>query len=182
MFIKEMDDAMAEIKSTLDLVMERTQNLSLSAEEKASLRRKELEGRIKGWVQKNLDGLMDLKRLKAEMAAIPEQDRKEGRMLLKNLALQHLDPEANNERILGILEGMLGESRQSYLAAVTTFREMAAAERSRVLASLRAGLADRQVSGSAVVPNLSKDETWNLYYQKALAEFRKGIALIPPGN
>jgi hypothetical protein len=38
---------MAEIKSTLDIIMERTKNLTMTDEEKASFRRKEAEGKVR---------------------------------------------------------------------------------------------------------------------------------------
>ena len=60
---------MAEIKSTLDLVLERTKNLTLTEEEKKSLQRKELEGKIRGWGQKYLDGLMRLSAVNEAVSA-----------------------------------------------------------------------------------------------------------------
>ena len=43
---------MGEIKSTLDLVLEKTKNLTLSSEEKEEQKQKEIEKRIKGMMQK----------------------------------------------------------------------------------------------------------------------------------
>ena len=47
---------MGEIKSTLDLVLEKTKNLNLSSEEKQEQKQKEVENRIKGMMQKYQDG------------------------------------------------------------------------------------------------------------------------------
>ena len=67
---------MAEIKSTLDIIMERTKNLTMTDEEKASFRRKEAEGKVKGWIQKYQDGAIGLDKLKSdfkkEQAEYPE--------------------------------------------------------------------------------------------------------------
>ncbi len=46
---------MAEIKSTIDLIMERTRNLTMTEEEKEELRNKELTEKAKGWVVRYLD-------------------------------------------------------------------------------------------------------------------------------
>jgi hypothetical protein len=46
---------MAEIKSTLDLVMEKTKNLNLSNAEKQDQKNKEMESRLRGLVQKYQD-------------------------------------------------------------------------------------------------------------------------------
>ena len=41
---------MAEIKSTMDLIMERTKNLTMTDEEKKKLQLDELRGKVRGWV------------------------------------------------------------------------------------------------------------------------------------
>ena len=43
---------MAEIKSTLDIIMEKAKKFSVTEEEKQGFKRQELEGKIKGLVQK----------------------------------------------------------------------------------------------------------------------------------
>ena len=55
---------MAEIKSTLDLVMEKTRNLTLSSEEKQAQKQIDIGNRIKGLVQKFEDGLLTGNQLK----------------------------------------------------------------------------------------------------------------------
>jgi hypothetical protein len=173
---------MAEIKSTLDLVLERTKNLTMTKEEKESLQRKELEGKIRGWGQKYLDGLMHLSEVKTGMASIPENRRKESRTILRGLVLENLDTQGDPEKIFDLLEGILEESREPYLAAIRKFQKAVAAEGSRFLEDLRSGLADSGISGPAVTPNLARDEAWKRFHEKALAEFRKGIALIHRDN
>ncbi|MBW2432576.1 MAG: hypothetical protein JRF36_03165, partial [Deltaproteobacteria bacterium] len=51
---------MGEIKSTLDLVMEKTRNLNLSDEEKQDQKNKEIESRLNGLLQKFEDQIITL--------------------------------------------------------------------------------------------------------------------------
>lgn len=169
---------MTEIKSTLDLVLERTKNLTMTEAEKVSLQRKQLEGKIRGWVQKYLDGHMDLKAVKAEMVAIPQNCQEAGRDILKNILLEQIDAQGDNGAVLDLLEGILEKSRAPYFAAVEKFQKTLATGRSRFLETLAAGLAERGISGSAVKPNLDRDEAWNVFREKALVEFRKNLDLI----
>jgi hypothetical protein len=67
---------MAEIKSTLDLIMERTRNLSMTPEEKEALRRKEWHSRIQGWLQRYLDGLMGTNSLKEAILDLLDRPEK----------------------------------------------------------------------------------------------------------
>jgi len=57
---------MGEIKSTLDLVMEKTKNLSLSAEERQAQKNQEIEKRIHGLLQKFKDQALNVDNFKAE--------------------------------------------------------------------------------------------------------------------
>lgn len=173
---------MAEIKSTLDLVLERTKNLSLTEEEKEALQRKEWEGKIRGWGQKYLDGLMRLSMVKTGMASIPENRRKEGRDILRNLALENLDTQGDPGKIFDLLEGILEESRAPYLEAIRKFQKTVAAEESLFLEKMRSRFADHGISGRAVIPNLTRDEAWKSFFEKARMEFRKSIALIHRDN
>ena len=51
---------MGKIRSTLDIVMDRTKNLSMTSEERENLKRKELSDTVRAWVQRYLDGKMNL--------------------------------------------------------------------------------------------------------------------------
>ena len=57
---------MAEIKSTLDLVMEKTKNLSLSDEERREQKNKEIGSRIRGLLNKFKDEAISLDRFNSE--------------------------------------------------------------------------------------------------------------------
>ena len=58
---------MAEIKSTIDLIMERTKNLSASAEEREAWHRQELEKHIRSLIQRLLDYSLTLDDVKDEL-------------------------------------------------------------------------------------------------------------------
>ena len=48
---------MGEIKSTMDIIMEKTKGLTMTEEEKAEYKHKELTGKVRGLIQKFLDGI-----------------------------------------------------------------------------------------------------------------------------
>ena len=61
---------MGEIKSTLDLVMEKTRHLSLSSAEKQKQKSIEIENRIKDLLQKYEDQIVSTDNLKTEFDKI----------------------------------------------------------------------------------------------------------------
>jgi hypothetical protein len=75
---------MAEIKSTLDIIMERTRGLRMTGDEKRAFRGQETAGKIKGLVQKCLDGAIDLVRFQGQVTVLRKEVRDEvmvGRLL-----------------------------------------------------------------------------------------------------
>ena len=158
---------MAEIKSTLDIIMEKAEKFTLTEEEKHAFRRRELEGRIKGRIQKYVDGLLDLERFKEETAGFDEKDRPEAAGLMRAEALDRVRPGEKNQPLLDILSlagmdtGPLNKLLLDYERKIEEEKE-----RSKALAMER--LRKRGISGSAVIPNIDADEEW----LKALSELR----------
>ena len=61
---------MGEIKSTLDLVLEKTKHLTQSSVEKQAQIRKDVEIRIKGILQKYQDGVVSKEQLQRDYEAL----------------------------------------------------------------------------------------------------------------
>ena len=61
---------MGEIKSTLDLVMEKTRHLTLSNEEKQQQKFEEARKRINGLLQKYQEHILDIDQIKQELNAL----------------------------------------------------------------------------------------------------------------
>ena len=66
---------MGEIRSTLDIIMEKTKGLSMSEEEKKAFKKQETAGKIRGLIQKYLDGTVAMDKLKVEIAALAEKNQ-----------------------------------------------------------------------------------------------------------
>jgi hypothetical protein len=66
---------MAEIKITLDIIMEKTRHLVLSPEEKQQLELDQHLRKIPGYLQKYLDDVWHLDHLLEEIASLPDQYR-----------------------------------------------------------------------------------------------------------
>jgi hypothetical protein len=170
---------MAEIKSTLDLVLERTKNLAMTAEEKESFQRREREENLRGWTMKFLNGLSDLKSLKKEMERDGKGREENVRKILKELTIEQINPAGDNRKIYQILEKLLGIKKDPYLAVSRAFQARIASEQPEFLKRARIRLAEQGISGSAVHPDLSRDEEWNLFYQQTLSDFRRQISRLP---
>lgn len=168
---------MAEIKSTLDLIMERTKNLTMTADEKKALQKKEWEGRVKGWVQKYLDGTMHLEELKSHI----ESSRAKFQYLpdvIRVEIVQHIHPERNNEPLLQILEEALNIPAEPIADLITKFQDSLNTAMIARSEAIKKTLEQKKVYGSSVIPNVDHDKEWQEYVHTLRAGFRDKVASL----
>jgi len=150
-----------EIKSTLDIVLEKTKHLSLGEEEKREQAREEAVKKLKGILQKYQDAkldlpraMQDLDRLKSTHAVLDDQT-------LCGPLLQRIQLGHDNERCLALVQACypLDTARlQSVLKDYDNALQSAAGERSE---NIKKNLQQVHfISGSAVIPNLNADRQW----------------------
>jgi hypothetical protein len=166
---------MAEIKSTLDIIMEKTKGLTMTDEEKRELKRKEIAGKFKGLVQKFLDNIIDLDRLKVDAAAVGEGHEDMFRRVSIQEAIGRIEPEGDNEPILKVLENATGMDTGPIREFITDFERKLEKERAVHEKGLKKRLKKKGISGSAVIPNLDADSQWRDYVSKLNETFRKEV-------
>jgi len=167
---------MAEIKSTLDLIMEKTRNLSMTPEEKEALRRKEWHSRIQGWLQRYLDGLMGTNSLKEAIHDVQEPERALCQSLLRDEVRLRLQPEGNNERLLQLLRDVLGEDTTPLSRAIASFQKDMRLQAEEHVKEGLAALGQQGIRGSAVMPNLDRAPSWERWLVEARQAFRKTVS------
>ena len=161
---------MADIKSTIDLVMEKTKHLTLSAEEKLEVQLQVFLKKVPGFVKRVLDGALAPEQLLDEIKTQPQElaervHREVARQLGQALDLS----ERSNPLILALemlaepgWSGLLAEvkrCRSEYQAARGGFQKLV---RDRTLTRLAAA----GIRGSAVVAKLEGDDSWEVEDRK----------------
>ena len=153
---------MGEIKSTLDLVMEKTKNLTFSVEEKQAQKQKETESRIKGLLQKFQDGLLAKDQLKTDYKSLKKDSDLSDDVPMINEIFSRLDPNRDNQHLLELL----GECCRVNPAAIRTIIDDCRSAYLKAAGGRKAQLKEDlartyAVSGTAVVPNLEADAQWH---------------------
>ncbi len=161
---------MGKIRSTLDIVMERTKGLSMTQEDKGRLKAKELADHAKACAQKYLDAKMSSREIQAEIQASGE-GKEELLKVLKAELIGGMAPEQDNARIIDVLEALWGADRTKVLEAVRNKEEELHRQMSAHMDRLGAGLAAQGISGSSVIPNIAVDAAW----QSSLVEARSRL-------
>jgi hypothetical protein len=168
---------MGEIRSTLDIIMEKTRDLSLSPEEKRKLRRQEWLGKARGWLQKYQDDLIDVYEVKAALQKLGESEGADH--LLKEEIIAAIEPGGRNTKHWDLLENLWTSDLTGHKEMVLRLQEeLDQARRERIRLALDR-LAERDISGTAVVPNLNRDPEWTAFRRLRIEECRRELRLIP---
>ncbi len=167
---------MGEIKSTLDLVMEKTRHMKLSPEERLEQKHRELAQRILGLLQKAQDGILGADAFRAEYEELKKEQGISDDAVFIKTALDAIDLESDNSALAALLKdiGRMDVSRLSSLCdefhnALQDARQKATEACKDELARIHC------VSGSAVIPNLEKDASWQAARQRLVAQFEHSL-------
>lgn len=150
---------MGEIKSTLDLIMEKTRNMSLSEEEKQELKTRELVGRLRGLIQKRLEGTLSVSHFRVEIESERKKSPNTDHQLMAALVAR-IEPDGENERVFQIMEEVSGRDSGPFRKVVLECRQDMERLQDRSVEDLSKALKKRGITGSAVVPNPALDPAW----------------------
>ena len=169
---------MAEIKSTLDIIMEKAKKFSVTEEEKQGFKRQELEGKIKGLVQKVVDGVMDPERFQVEVVAFQAKEKDLVHRILQEEIVARIELGANNEALLRILENIAGPASAAVREVLAEFEKKAEKEKESCRRTLVENLKEKGISGSALLPNLDADPEWIRARSEAKGQLQEEIRKI----
>lgn len=167
---------MGEIKSTLDLIMEKTKGMTMSDAEKKAFMRNELEGKVRGFLQRFLDGFINTKRVKIEIAGLGDDRQTMAMEILAGESLRKIDLEEDNSRVFEILEQVAGMDVGAIKKALSESKRQLHEQRRAHEKILLDKLKEKGVSGSAVIPNVGADPEWLGYVTRMRKEFQERIS------
>jgi hypothetical protein len=152
---------MGEIKSTLDLVMEKTRHLTLSQTEKEAQKRIEVNNRLKGLIQKYQDGFLKKDNLKKELDNLKIAYDLNVNEMLADLLLNSLKIGQDNTVFLELLRKMFGLNLSGLEKIFQNFKAAVKSATKKRVDRIKTDLSKKRfISGSAVVPNLESDREW----------------------
>jgi hypothetical protein len=152
---------MSEIKSTLDLVMEKTRHLTLSQEEKKIQKRIEVNRRLQGLLQKYQDNLLKKENLKKELDKLKIAYDLNVDEMLADLILNSLKLGRDNTLFFKLLSENFGLNLSGLETIFQNFKAAVKSATEERVDQIKTDLSKKRfISGSAVVPNLESDREW----------------------
>ena len=167
---------MGEIKSTMDIIMEKTKGLTMSEEEKAEFRQQELCGKVRGLIQKFIDGILDLEKLKSEIDVLSDHPKDMINKTIIEESIPHIELGEENEPIYRIFKEIIGVDTGPVLDIESVCLERLERERKAREASLKEKFKVKGISGSAVIPNIEANPDWKQYLSNENEAFRETIS------
>ncbi len=158
---------MSEIKSTLDLVMEKTKHLSLSRNEKQEQSRRELTQKAKGLVSKVMDGKITTDHLRTEVQRLHDTHPENNDRIFIQVICNALELEQDNTSLISLLNDLFDLNTQNLTSLFADHQEAVQnISQKRSVQTKQNLLQHHSISGSSVTPNLKKDPV-------AIEEMRK---------
>ncbi|MDY6970796.1 MAG: hypothetical protein SV775_00545 [Thermodesulfobacteriota bacterium] len=172
---------MAEIKSTLDIIMEKTRGLTMNDEEKRAFQKSEVEGKVGGAVQRFLDGLINRRRLTREIDALVEDYHEMATQAVIRECLDRIDPKRDNTPILDVLEDLGGLDPAPFREIIAESHRDLEQRKTDRQSALLSNLDKKGISGTAVIPNIEADREWARYVSETEKDLDAKLNLLRPG-
>ena len=170
---------MSEIKSTLDLVMEKTKHLSMSDEEKEAQQKADAGKTLKGFILKFKDQILPQEQFMQEMKRLERDDNFDVRAGLRNAILEEIDLETDQGSIIVLLREACGIDTTLLEAILKEYAGKITSAKQKRTSRLKEALREtRRISGSAVVPNLENDPGWEKQRQSITETYRVRLEQI----
>lgn len=166
---------MAEIKSTIDLVMERTKGMVQSKEERAEAEAQEREKQARSLALKLREGELGPGRLPEVLADLGGEEGPAVRAALVKVLIEDLGLEEANEPLLTGLGVLAGDALGALLQGVRGLEGDYALEKERLAQEVNdwvlKALAAEGLAGSALRPKVEEDPAWAEGLARIKADF-----------
>ncbi len=169
---------MAEIRSTLDIIMEKAKRFDVTEEEKVQLQKKEVQDRARGMLQKYLDGLLGLKELQKEFRAMREETISWAKEALVRECHGRLDFEKDNKELLLLLEEVIGIDCGPCRQLIEEFKAKIQQEAEKRKEQLEKELRRKGIRGNAVIPNYRAAPGWEDFLEAQRSLFKEKLGQI----
>ena len=155
---------MAEIKSTLELAMERTKKMTISREEKEEIKRKEILEKATGLFHQYREGHLPLHEILKEMERLEGEKKTRVKEILLSQWIDALSLNDETDRLLKGVESLktrsIDEVKQKLHHLLSQYRREKEEVQHKVKVQWVEALRKTGIDGSAVEPNIEGSEFW----------------------
>ena len=166
---------MGEIKSTLEIIMEKTKDMTMSEDEKKEFKQREIKGKIGGLIQKYIDGIIDLDKFKIEITALDKEKQDMITQAVMDESISRIRLGVDNGSVLKILEVTDSIDAAPVKKLIADFSQELENKRIESEKGMMESLREKGISGSAVIPNPEADPEWINYLSEMDNKFEERL-------
>jgi len=163
-------EVMAEVKSTLELALERAKKMAISEKEKEEIRQKKLLEKAKGLFHRYREGHAPLSELQKEIERMDEKTSAAVKEFLLSQWIDALSLKAQDDRLIKGIEwlknGRLEEVPERFRHLLSQHRKEMEKTRQEVRTRLQEALKREGIAGSAIEPNVEGNPLWKEAVEK----------------
>jgi hypothetical protein len=171
-----------EIKSTLELAMERTKKFAISEKEKEEMKQKEVLQKATGLFHRYREGHLPLNEIMREIERMEKKTATTVKEFLLSQWIDALSLEGDVERILKGIESLkqrsINEVKGKFYSLLSQYHEEKENAKEEVTIQFTEALRKDGISGSAVEPKLEGSELWKKEIEKLDQSYRMKLEEI----
>jgi hypothetical protein len=155
---------MGEIKSALELAMERSKKYVVSDEEREEIREKEMMQKATALFHRYTGSHLSLHEMIREIEKMDEKTRKRVEDILLSQCVDALSLEVDPERLFSALESLehqdLSDMKERFQNLFEGYHEEMEKAKQKMSLELAGALKNEGIYGDAVVPNVEGSDRW----------------------
>jgi hypothetical protein len=153
--------AVAEIKSTLDLVMEKTRGITLSQKDREEQKNREIKLKVEGLLKKFQNRELRKDQVEENFNALKKNYGETAQRLALSESIKRINLDENFNLLGDFLEGFWGLELGRVKFLLKNYHESLQNLTQETIARLKEVLEKKHfLSGSAVLPNVEGDNAW----------------------
>jgi len=180
---------MAEIKSTLELAMERTKKIAISDKEREEIKRKEILQKVNGLFHRYIEGHLPLNEILREIDRMDEKTKTMAKETLLSQWIDALSLNEEDERLFKGIESLkdqyIDKGKEKFRHLLSQYRREKEKIKEKVRAQSEEALRRNGIYGSAVEPNVEGSGIWkeeldklNRLYGAKLKELKEELRAL----
>ncbi len=166
---------MAEIKSTLDLVMERTRDLTMTEDDRRRQSEAELRDGAGRLVQHYVEGLIGVDKFMEELGRLEKSHGREAAKAAICEIAKRIDPDSEYGPFVVLLRDGFGKNVAGIETLIRNYRLQTGVEIAKTAQEMLEKLRGAGISGSAVVPNAACNEGLTAKLGELLERFKRDL-------
>ena len=173
---------MGEIKSTLDIALERIKKIEITEKEREEIKHKEISQKALSLANRYIEDALSLHEIQKEIEKIDDHTRKILKEIILSRWIEGLSLQSNDEKLITgielLKERQLNEIKDEFQMTVKQFEKEKEKIREKLKTKLIDSLRKEGFEGSAILVDVDSSDLWKEENVKLNQSYEKKLKMI----